>query len=109
MRPFTVQCSFIPCLGATFGASWATVTPPFQGLPPGDHVLSPLGICHGRANVLKHLLVGTRCGPDSAQAGHRAATGPSVEVQSVPYFTVLSLHASARKLVIKENIVNTIT
>ena len=33
----------------------AAVTAIFQGLQPGDHVVAPLDIYHGTANVLKHL------------------------------------------------------
>lgn len=40
---------------ATFGSGLAAVTAIFQGLQPGDHVLAPLDIYHGTANVLKHL------------------------------------------------------
>ncbi|MDB5849321.1 MAG: cysD1 3 [Rhodoferax sp.] len=40
---------------AAFGSGLAAVTAVFQGLQPGDHVVAPLDIYHGTANVLKHL------------------------------------------------------
>jgi cystathionine gamma-synthase len=40
---------------AAFGSGLAAVTAIFQGLQPGDHVVAPLDIYHGTANVLKHL------------------------------------------------------
>ena len=40
---------------AAFGSGLAAVTAIFQGLKPGDHVIAPLDIYHGTANVLKHL------------------------------------------------------
>jgi cystathionine gamma-synthase len=41
--------------GAAFASGLAAVTAIFQGLQPGDHVVAPLDIYHGTANVLKHL------------------------------------------------------
>lgn len=41
--------------GAAFGSGLAAVTAIFQGLMPGDHVIAPVDIYHGTANVLKHL------------------------------------------------------
>ena len=41
--------------GAAFGSGLAAVTAIFQGLTPGDHVIAPVDIYHGTANVLKHL------------------------------------------------------
>ncbi|MDB5779896.1 MAG: cysD1 3 [Polaromonas sp.] len=41
--------------GAAFGSGLAAVTAVFQGLAPGDHVIAPVDIYHGTANVLKHL------------------------------------------------------
>mgnify|MGYP003694771739 CR=1 FL=1 len=38
-----------------FASGLAAVTAIFQGLQPGDHVVAPLDIYHGTANVLKHL------------------------------------------------------
>ena len=40
---------------AAFGSGLAAVTAIFQGLMPGDHVIAPVDIYHGTANVLKHL------------------------------------------------------
>lgn len=40
---------------AAFGSGLAAVTAIFQGLTPGDHVIAPVDIYHGTANVLKHL------------------------------------------------------
>lgn len=40
---------------AAFGSGLAAVTAIFQGLAPGDHVVAPVDIYHGTANVLKHL------------------------------------------------------
>lgn len=40
---------------AAFGSGLAAVTAIFQTLQPGDHVVAPLDIYHGTANVLKHL------------------------------------------------------
>ena len=40
---------------AAFSSGLAAVTAIFQGLQPGDHVLAPMDIYHGTANVLKHL------------------------------------------------------
>jgi cystathionine gamma-synthase len=40
---------------AAFGSGLAAVTAVFQGLQPGDHVVAPMDIYHGTANVLKHL------------------------------------------------------
>lgn len=40
---------------AAFGSGLAAVTAIFQGLEPGDHVVAPVDIYHGTANVLKHL------------------------------------------------------
>ena len=40
---------------AAFGSGLAGVTAIFQGLMPGDHVVAPVDIYHGTANVLKHL------------------------------------------------------
>ena len=40
---------------AAFGSGLAAVTAIFQGLMPGDHVVAPVDIYHGTANVLKHL------------------------------------------------------
>ena len=40
---------------AAFGSGLAAVTAVFQGLMPGDHVIAPVDIYHGTANVLKHL------------------------------------------------------
>lgn len=40
---------------AAFGSGLAGVTAIFQGLMPGDHVVAPMDIYHGTANVLKHL------------------------------------------------------
>ncbi len=40
---------------AAFGSGLAAVTAIFQGLTPGDHVVAPVDIYHGTANVLKHL------------------------------------------------------
>ena len=42
---------------AAFGSGLAAVTAVFQGLMPGDHVIAPVDIYHGTANVLKHLFV----------------------------------------------------
>ena len=41
--------------GAAFGSGLAAVTAIFQGLMPRDHVIAPVDIYHGTANVLKHL------------------------------------------------------
>lgn len=40
---------------AAFGSGLAAVTAIFQTLQPGDHVVAPLDIYHGTANVLRHL------------------------------------------------------
>ena len=40
---------------AAFGSGLAAVTAIFQGLMPGDHVIAPVDIYHGTANVLRHL------------------------------------------------------
>lgn len=40
---------------AAFGSGLAAVTAIFQGLTPGDHVIAPVDIYHGTANVLKYL------------------------------------------------------
>lgn len=40
---------------AAFGSGLAAVTAVFQGLTPADHVIAPVDIYHGTANVLKHL------------------------------------------------------
>ena len=40
---------------AAFGSGLAAVTAVFQGLAPADHVIAPVDIYHGTANVLKHL------------------------------------------------------
>lgn len=40
---------------AAFGSGLAAVAAIFQTLQPGDHVLAPLDIYHGTANVLRHL------------------------------------------------------
>ena len=40
---------------AAFGSGLAAVTAVFQGLKPADHVIAPVDIYHGTANVLKHL------------------------------------------------------
>jgi len=40
---------------AAFASGLAAVTAIFQGLQPGDHVVAPLDIYHGTANVLRHL------------------------------------------------------
>ena len=40
---------------AAFSSGLAAVTAIFQGLMPGDHVIAPVDIYHGTANVLKHL------------------------------------------------------
>lgn len=40
---------------AAFGSGLASIAAIFQGLKPGDHVVAPLDIYHGTANVLKHL------------------------------------------------------
>lgn len=40
---------------AGFGSGLAAVTAIFQTLQPGDHVVAPLDIYHGTANVLRHL------------------------------------------------------
>ena len=42
---------------AAFSSGLAAVTAIFQGLTPGDHVIAPVDIYHGTANVLKHLFV----------------------------------------------------
>ena len=40
---------------AAFGSGLAAVNAILQGLRPGDHVVAPLDLYHGTANVLKHL------------------------------------------------------
>src|SRR5678816_4254809 len=40
---------------AAFSSGLAAVTAIVQGLQPGDHVVAPIDIYHGTANVLKHL------------------------------------------------------
>lgn len=50
------------CSCAAFGSGLAAVTAIFQGLQPGDHVVAPVDIYHGTANVLKHLFAKWRVG-----------------------------------------------
>ena len=42
-------------VSAAFGSGLAAVTAIFQGLMPGDHVIAPVDIYHGTANVLRQL------------------------------------------------------
>ena len=91
---------------AAFGSGLAAVTAVFQGLQPGDHVVAPLDIYHGTANVLKHLFAKWRVTAafvdmtniDAVQAAVRANPATRIvwiETPSNPLMQCVDIEAMA--------------
>ena len=91
---------------AAFGSGLAAVTAVFQGLQPGDHVVAPLDIYHGTANVLKHLFAKWRVTAafvdmtniDAVQAAVRANPATRIvwiETPSNPLLQCVDIEAMA--------------